>query len=1391
MLRTDGPNQEDPFPHTFAGNYQGLFVCSNNQGVPCGNGRIPRLILTFTRNSPPTAPVLVAPENNDQPFEYTRLNALFDWNPSTDADGDPITYRFETSNNPNGPWQGVDVGTATQYTVPSGLPTESNVYWRVVAVANGQETPSEVRLARTPTAYCSALNPAELPIVECMAVQKLYRANQQTWQGTTWNFDLDTNGLPEDDVCDFTGVDCNFVGGQQHLTGLNLANRGLSGASLPQELTLVPYFNDLLVPDNPNLQSVFPFVYGLPCLQRLNASRTNFNGASLLAPVADPDLNLGNLRHLRVLEANRITTNGGNTTYLTGTLPQELPPPTQTCDPATPTLQLPGCPVPVYPYQPGRMSLCVLKISGHQPPNPNFNPNPSPGLTGPIPAWIGSANLYQLDLSDNSLTGTIPYSLGNLWNMGPNSQRSNDWELRLENNMLSGNIPDSIVNLTRLRYQSFDLRYNNLFETTPLVNTFLLNRVGVPPSANPNAIALPWTNYQNSPPLDFRVLGIDSSTGQAYFAFTPIGYDQNLDNDVNNGIDITGLYQIQFGETWDFRDFMTCPSGAQPENSGTFSRGYNLSGVQPLPTRYLICQINNYNPNKAYFFRMRSITPPHRYGQGNRLESTWVEASTLLKPGYNASVVNNVPLTFEWTDIQGEIYYTLRVWNGASNEIVHAILRDDQYCNNDDHICRYTPVQYSDIDPLTNGRYTWSVTPWREFLGGYASVGMAGCIQQGGYAAFDPSTCTPFTVAAPGLVTMSPVTETNLPSPTIKWTISTEAANATHFRVAITRGDAASATLSSIVYGLDQQLFAKNQYCRETACSLPLPIGLPNGTYTAWVQSVSAGGVSTGGLYGNGYAHSPTFTMANGLVLPARPTGLQVDFNQRQGLPVVQWNDQAAATHYHVVVIRLPFTNPLIVLANETLSRSEACAQGVCTARPTFLPLMENGVTYGFYVRAENALGSSVGGRYDNGYAHLEQAYLSPPAPSVVSDGFFPQRGAVMTNGLVEYRWNTVANAVGYEIWVGTAQGMYHTKAFWAEDVCAPHPGTCAYTPDVYTIGNARAYTLPATSTLIYWNVRAGGSGGWGPWVYMPNNALTNGLSFTVTTPQTAVTPNLIAPTDGAIIANTNLPTVSWSHNPANDGYILEGAVGNAPGLELQWGEVTRESASSICNAGVCSITAASVVPHGVYWWRVTPLSAGQVGTTSESRRFIMVSYNLQPFTIQGTEPTVTRTAGWTLMNDSTADQSSYLLSSGEQETLSIVIEGRGLDVVYLGVPGGGSFTIEVDGVVMQTVNTDTPSLRYSQLASVHGLGEGRHTVRIIAQWGGQVALDAILIDGVILETPATATPTLPPTVEIPTATPEATPVVVPTLPPTVEPTPEPTATPLPTEPLPETTPGT
>ncbi len=126
-------------------------------------------------------------------------------------------------------------------------------------------------------------------------------------------------------------------------------------------------------------------------------------------------------------------------------------------------------------------------------------------------------------------------------------------------------------------------------------------------------------------------------------------------------------------------------------------------------------------------------------------------------------------------------------------------------------------------------------------------------------------------------------------------------------------------------------------------------------------------------------------------------------------------------------------------------------------------------------------------------------------------------------------------------------------------------------------------------------------------------------------------------------------------------------------------------------------------------------------------------SQNPIPQTIESDDMRVIRTGNWSNQAANAASGSSYLFGGAvDQSTLSLEFYGSSLEVIYVSGPKLGTMAVEVDGTVLRTIITAADTTAYGQHTSFDYLSEEWHTVRVYAQEGGTVALDAFvaLLDG-------------------------------------------------------------
>jgi Ran GTPase-activating protein (RanGAP) involved in mRNA processing and transport len=123
-------------------------------------------------------------------------------------------------------------------------------------------------------------------------------------------------------------------------------------------------------------------------------------------------------------------------------------------------------------------------------------------LTGSIPAELGNlSKLITLYLGNNSLSGSIPAELGNLTNLT---------RLYLYNNSLSGSIPEELGNLTKLT--SLNLNSNKFSRPKPAwLNSFTISDNAFDPDADQDGIDDAIDTNLNSVAMIKRIIEPDYS----------------------------------------------------------------------------------------------------------------------------------------------------------------------------------------------------------------------------------------------------------------------------------------------------------------------------------------------------------------------------------------------------------------------------------------------------------------------------------------------------------------------------------------------------------------------------------------------------------------------------------------------------------------------------------------------------------------------------------------------------------------------------------------------------------------------------------------------------------------------------------------------------------------
>ncbi|MBZ0314813.1 MAG: hypothetical protein K8L91_00230, partial [Anaerolineae bacterium] len=122
-------------------------------------------------------------------------------------------------------------------------------------------------------------------------------------------------------------------------------------------------------------------------------------------------------------------------------------------------------------------------------------------------------------------------------------------------------------------------------------------------------------------------------------------------------------------------------------------------------------------------------------------------------------------------------------------------------------------------------------------------------------------------------------------------------------------------------------------------------------------------------------------------------------------------------------------------------------------------------------------------------------------------------------------------------------------------------------------------------------------------------------------------------------------------------------------------------------------------------------------------------SQNPAPQRIESDDPSVTRAGNWTSQTASQASGGSYLYSSGaDDDVLTLQFSGPSVEVIFVAGPSLGTLAISVDDVVLRTVITTADQTAYQQSSRIDYLSDEPHTLKVYAQAGGVVGIDAFVV---------------------------------------------------------------
>jgi hypothetical protein len=246
--------------------------------------------------------------------------------------------------------------------------------------------------------------------------------------------------------------------------------------------------------------------------------------------------------------------------------------------------------------------------------------------------------------------------------------------------------------------------------------------------------------------------------------------------------------------------------------------------------------------------------------------------------------------------------------------------------------------------------------------------------------------------------------------------------------------------------------------------------------------------------------------------------------------------------------------------------------------------------------------------------------------------------------------------------------------------------------------------------------------------------------------------PVMVGPATGTNITNRML-TLTWQ------------AAAGATAYEVRVDSTTNYNQPLIPVAAALTYRTPTPLSRGTYYWSVRALdAAGNASDWSTTWSFTVVAgVTVQndettpvPTVTATTEPTTTvpvlmqiveaetgTTSGvWAAYDSPSASGGRYVYSSGSlDDTLTLNFSGTQADVIYIQHPALGSFAIEVDRTVMQTVNSVAADTVFGVKTSITGLAAGTHTLRIVPV-SGTIAIDAFAVELPLATPTMTATPT-------------------------------------------------
>jgi len=122
--------------------------------------------------------------------------------------------------------------------------------------------------------------------------------------------------------------------------------------------------------------------------------------------------------------------------------------------------------------------------------------------------------------------------------------------------------------------------------------------------------------------------------------------------------------------------------------------------------------------------------------------------------------------------------------------------------------------------------------------------------------------------------------------------------------------------------------------------------------------------------------------------------------------------------------------------------------------------------------------------------------------------------------------------------------------------------------------------------------------------------------------------------------------------------------------------------------------------------------------------------------TYESDNASVIKTWGWSPISNAAASGGSALMSGDSADSLTIMFEGSTITTIFAGNSATGEIALELDGQIVQQINTNNATETYGMAATIEDLTASIHTLRILPVNGATIIVDAFVIGASMQQQP-------------------------------------------------------